>query len=144
MDAVLPFACPSCGLRSVAVGICPECRMELVAQAARPEDPAKPAVDLPGAHAVLRGSMHDCREAADLLLEAGIPASIAPSEALFQVLVPEGMQDGAYRALGEDWDREAGRLGHEIALEAQGLCPACGDPVLPEGAACPSCGIALA
>lgn len=141
MELFLPFACPSCGMRSVATGICPGCRLELVAQAAAPQ-PAPAAV--PGAHPVLRGPMGECRPAADLLMEAGIPASIAPSEALFQVLVPEGWEESAARALAEDWDREAGRLGHDLALEEKGLCPACGDPLLPEAPACPSCGIALA
>lgn len=88
--------------------------------------------------------MSECRKAADLLLSAGVPASISPSEGLFQVLVPEGWEERAGMALTEDWDREAERLGHDIALEAQGLCPACGDPLLPDAPSCPSCGIALA
>lgn len=41
-------------------------------------------------------------------------------------------------------EREVESQGLVIALEAQNLCPACGDPLLPDAAACPSCGIALA
>ena len=148
MDAVLPFACPSCGMRSVAVGICPDCRLELVASAMAPAVP--PVPDLPGVIHVLQASLVDCRRAADLLLRQGIPASLSEEGGSVRLLVPEGWEEKARLALSEAWDRDVQNLGMDpvtdeeaLALEAEGKCPACGDPLMPGGASCPSCGIAL-
>ena len=152
MDPVLPFACPSCGMRSVAVGICPDCRLDLVAQAVAPKAPPE-VPDLPAVRPVLEEFRDGAERAAHLLQLAGIPASLVPSEKPSRLLlmVPEGWEERAARTLSEAWDRDAERMGLDpvteekaLALEAEGLCPACGDPLLPEGKDCPSCGIALA
>ncbi len=159
MDPFLPFACPDCGLPSVAVGICPECRVQLVARAMapRPSPPPAEAVSGEEARSVFRGLPQDCERAAQRLGDAGIPVAMAmaPEEKgrlrAFHLLVPVGWEPRALELLAADWEREAEALGHApvtgdeaLALEARGLCPACGDALMPEAAQCPSCGIALA
>jgi hypothetical protein len=91
------------------------------------------------------------------LKDAGIPVAMTKEEdpsgraAHFQVLVPVGWEARAREILAVDWERETEAQGLDpvtqgkaMALDAQGLCPACGDALLPEAAQCASCGIALA
>ncbi len=161
MDFALPFACPRCNLLSVAVGICPTCRIELVARAMEAAGPVAQSEAVPaagdGTAAVHHGLADDCREAARILEREGIPFSLVPAgqaparREVFEIQVPAGWEEPARRALAAVWEREAERQGLDpvtegeaLALDAQGLCPACSDPLLPGAEACPSCGIALA
>ena len=110
--------------------------------------------------AVHGGLSDECEEVARILQRRGIPVSLVQSDGasggrgrmlLFEVLVPAPWSDQARQALAEAWEQEAERQGLDpvtegeaLALEAQGICPACGDPLLPGAPACASCGIALA
>ncbi|GEM_PF-6508674 len=166
MDPALPFHCPACGLLSVAVGICPDCRLELVARDLALSPPPVPA---PAQDAVWQesppvalhtGLAEDCEEIVRLLQRQDIPVALAKSgEApgrkgrmtVFEVQVPPEWLEAARKVQTEAWEQEAARQGlnpvtqgEALALEAEGKCPACNDPLLPDASVCTSCGIALA
>ena len=162
MDFVLPFACPKCAMRSVAVWICPECRLALVAMAMAPGHPPPASAEGEGREdpplTVHTGLADECEEVARILQREGVTVFIAKAGEtparrgpVFEVQVPVSWSEQARTVLAAAWEREAERQGLDpvtegeaLALEAQGLCPACGDPLLPGSPACNSCGIALA
>ena len=157
VDAVepnLPFACPRCGMRSVAVGICPDCRVPLATRALAPSagpqapSPGPQTGDLPDLAPVFQGHPRECEEMVRILASSGIETWV---DGAGRVLVPARLCELAEAALASVWEKAAQDQGLDpvtpgeaMALEARGLCPACGDPILPGAQACPSCGIALA
>lgn len=150
----LLYRCPHCSLLSVAVGMCPECRVDLIQrEISSMEAPStvvsagKPAI------ALYEGTAERCLEMAGTLRKGGVPVTVVPSprpeasgkpSQLFVVAVPEADRGRADACLTQAWDELLRAQGEEIAREAEGLCPACGDPIVPGRAPCPSCGIALA
>ena len=158
---VLPFVCPGCGLPSVSLGICPECRVRLVARATAPlteaPTPVPSGETFEEGRAVYRGTPQECERVAQRLRREGVPVAMAREAeerrglTMFHLLVPAGWEPRVREVLAADWERETEAQGLDpvtqdeaLALEAQGLCPACGDALMPEAAACSSCGIALA
>ena len=120
---------------SVAVGICPDCHLELVARAMQEAPEVLESIG-PGLLPILTGFSRDCEQAARLLARAKIPTSMGKQEAtgVFQLLVPAGSRDRAEQVLTEDWEREVAKQG--LAPKMEAIPPG-------NGARCPACGIAL-
>ena len=82
MDPFLPFACPNCDMPSVAVGICPECRVRLVARATEPGPDPVPVPACEGAfeegRAVYQGLPQDCERLAQRLRQEDMLLATPP------------------------------------------------------------------